>query len=89
MSFAPSSPLHHLFLSLVQTLRSAPSTSFEQQEIGKAKDALRKCTRHGFESILDRWNGDDQYREISRDVLGSNDHSYHAKKEEKERYKQI
>ena len=38
-------------------------TSTEQQERDKAKDALRNCIRHGFDSIPHRCIEDDRYRE--------------------------
>ena len=68
----------------------------EQQERDKAKDALRNCTRHGFDSIPDRCIEDDRYTESqlsigwseeeakASDVLGSNDDTYQASKEERD-----
>ena len=79
------------------------STSTEQQERGKAKGALHNSKRKGFVSLLDRWNRDFQCRESqlsigwteerervkASNVLGSNDHTYHTGKEERDLCNQI
>ena len=75
------------------------STSTGQQERGKAKEALRNCGRQGFISFLDRWNREGGYRESQINIgrkkvkawgaSGSDDHTNHAKKEERKRYRQI
>ena len=65
-------------------------TSTERQERGKAKEALCNCKRVGFVSLLDRWSGDDRYKQSQinigwteekvegMDVLGSDYHTYSA-----------
>ena len=74
--------------------------SDEQHERGKAQEALRNSFRKRYTSILDRWTKDDVYRASKlgvgwieqvkqMDQLALEDHTYHATKDEMERYNKM
>ena len=70
--------------------------SHARQERGRAKVAIHISHRKGYTSIFDGWNNDDQYRESRTDdkvtvwdILGSNDHTHHCSKEQRDRCKQF
>ena len=76
-------------------------TSYEQQARGIAKRALRMSFKKGYTFVLDRWTRNDVCRGSQldigwteahveqRDRLTLENHTFHATKEEWQRYKHI